>query len=248
MRDTTHIIENLNALHAEVANLKRYVQKQTAELYYANLLHDSTKGSAWLKDQAFSLYGWAANYSFIYLLFRILDKTAPQNILEFGLGQTTKVTSQYIAYKNPTAMLNVCEHSSEWINLYKPELPKKSHIKIRHLNLKYFKYEGQKNDKYRDLDTIAHGQKFDLIIIDGPTGGGKNFPRSNIVDIVKGKNLADDFIIIFDDGDRPGEQLTIAKTKEELKKQKIDFVEFERNALKTQYVLTSPSKSFIQYL
>ena len=249
MRDSDRrVLEQLAQVQQELGELKWQLQRQTAELYYANLLHDSTKGSAWLKDQAFSLYGWAANYSFIYLLFRILDKANPKNILEMGLGQTTKLTSQYVVYKNPESVLNVCEHSQEWINLYKSELPKSEHIKIHHLALDCFDYEGQQNDKYKGLDALFTDQKFDLIIIDGPTGGGKNFPRSNIVDLVKGHHLADDFVIIFDDGNRAGEQLTIAKTKEELEKQKINFVAFERKALKTQYVLTSQSKSFIQYL
>ena len=228
-------------------SLNRLTQK-TDELYYADLLRDSTKGSMWLKDQAFSLYGWAANYSFIYLLFRILDKTNPQNILEMGLGQTTKVTSQYIAHKNPSASLTVCEHNQDWINHYKSELPQSEKIKILALGLEYFEYEGQQNDKYKDLEPLVQNQKFDLIIIDGPTGGGKNLPRSNIIDLVKGQYLANDFVIIFDDAERSGEQLTITKTKEVLKERSMEFIEFERKGLKAQHIITSKPKSFIQYL
>ena len=242
------IVDQLTKVQKGLSDLKLLFQKQFNELYYANLLHDSIKDSAWLKDQRFSLYGWAANYSFIYLLFRILDKTNPKNILEFGLGQTTKVTSQYVAHKNLSALLNVCEHSQEWIDIYKTELLQNERIKINHLELDCFEYEGQENDKYKDLLSLVQNQKFDLIIIDGPIGGGKNFPRSNIVDLVKNHNLADDFVIIFDDAERAGEQFTITKTKEELNNQNIEFAEFERMALKTQHVLTSKSKSFIQYL
>lgn len=242
-------LENmLKQIQKELDELKHLIQKQTTELYYANLLHDSIKDSSWLKKQAFSLYGWAANYSFIYLLFRILDKTNPQNILEMGLGQTTKVTSQYIAHKNPSAFLTVCEHNQEWIDIYKTELPQNEHIKVNHLPLEEFELEGQKNDKYKDLTLIIQNQKFDLIIIDGPTGGGKNFPRSNIIDLIRGQHLMDNFIIIFDDAERKGEQLTIEKTKEELKERNMEFIEFERKGLKAQYIITSKSKSFIQYL
>ena len=116
------------------------------------------------------------------------------------------------------------------------------------MELDYFEYEGQKNDKYKDLEPLVQNQKFDLIIIDGPTGGGKNFTRSNIIDLVKEHHLADDFVIIFDDAERKGEQLTITKTKEVLKERNIEFVEFERKGLKDQRIITSKSKSFIQYL
>ena len=77
-------------------NILNNIECFLQELHYANLLQDSIKGSSLLKDQAFPLYDWVANYSFIYLLFRIFDKTTPQSILEFGLGQTTKVTSHNI--------------------------------------------------------------------------------------------------------------------------------------------------------
>ena len=235
----------------EINTLKKQVNglsKKLDELYYGNLLHDSINDSAWLKNKSFSLYGWAANYSFIYLLFRILDKTNPQNILEMGLGQTTKVTSQYIAHKNPSAFLTVCEHNQEWIDIYKTELPQNERIRIHHLALEIFEYEGQQNDKYKNLAPLVQNQKFDLILIDGPTGGGKTFPRSNIIDLVKNNHLADDFVIIFDDAERPGEKLTIEKTKEELKQQNREFCCFERSALKNQYLIISKSKSFITFL
>lgn len=224
------------------------ISHKSDELYYANLLHDSIKGSPWLKKQDFSLFGWAANYSFIYLLFRILDKTSPMSILEFGLGQTTRVTSQYVTNKNSLANLIVCEDNKDWIDIYSPELLKSDNIKINHCELEFFDYENERNDKYANLQEITHNQKFNLIIIDGPTGGGKNFPRSNINDLIKKQHLMNDFIIIFDDAERPGEQLTILKTKEALKEKNVEFIEFKRTGLKTQHVIASISKSFVQYL
>ena len=38
-----------------------------------------------------------------------------------------------------------------------------------------------------------------MIIIEGPWGAMQSLPRSNVLDIIKKHNLADDFIIIFDD-------------------------------------------------
>ena len=72
-------------------NLQNKAQLQYQELNFADLLHDSTQNSPWLKDKNFALYGWAANYSFIYILFRILDNVQPAHILEMGLTPKTEV-------------------------------------------------------------------------------------------------------------------------------------------------------------
>ena len=218
------------------------------ELNYAHLLHDGMKESPWLKNQNFDLHNWAANYSFIYLLFRILDKIEPRNILEFGLGQTTKLTTQYIAHKNPGAYLNVCEHSPDWIKIYQSELPKHEHIRINHLDLEYFEYRRKRNDKYAGLLELVGDQKFDLIIVDGPVGGGKNLPRSNVVDLIGHGNLAKDFVIIFDDAERVGEKKTIRRTQAALRKESIVFQTFERFGIKRQAYIVSVSRSFAGYL
>ena len=218
------------------------------ELNYAHLLHDGMKESSWVKNQTFDLHNWAANYSFIYLLFCILDKIEPQNILEFGLGQTTKLTTQYIAYKNPEAYLNVCEHSLDWIQIYQPQLLKLEHIRINHLDLEYFEYRRKRNDKYAGLLELVKDQKFDLIIVDGPVGGGKNLPRSNVVDLIGHGNLSEDFVIIFDDAERAGEKNTIKKAQAALRKKSIAFQTFERFGIKRQAYIVSMSRAFAAFL
>ncbi len=218
------------------------------ELNYAHLLHDGMRESSWVKNQTFDLHNWAANYSFIYLLFRILDKMGPRNILEFGLGQTTKLTTQYIAHKNPEAYLNVCEHNVDWIKIYQPELPKHEHIRINHLDLEYFEYRRKRNDKYAGLLELVGDQKFDLIIVDGPVGGGKNLPRSNVVDLIGHGNLSEDFVIIFDDAERAGEKNTIKKAQAALREKSIAFQTFERFGIKRQAYIVSVSRSFAAYL
>lgn len=242
------ISAQINETQKNLANFSSKNQQNYQELNYADLLHDCTNQSTWLKDKAFSLFGWAANYSFIYTLYRILDKINPINILEMGLGQTTKVTSQYVANKNPQAQLTVCEHNQDWIDIYKPDLPASKNIKINHFELEKFEYDGKPNDKYANLIEFVGKNKFDLIIVDGPVGGGKNLPRSNILGLIAHDNLAQDFIIVFDDAERKGEKETIAKAKELLNEKKTEFFCFERNGIKRQHIITSKSRDFAQYL
>ena len=233
---------------AEIKALQTKAQRQYQELNFADLLHDSTAGSSWLKDKSFALYGWAANYSFIYTLFRILDNVRPVRILEMGLGQTSLVTSQYVAYNNPTAEVDIIENDASWINIYRPRLAAGENIRLNQCDIEFFDEEGQ-NRRYNRaaLSQITADKKYNLIVVDGPMGGGQKHPRSNILDLVE-KNLAPDFIIIFDDVERPGEQATIARTQDKLKTMGIAFATQQRDAIKSQFLIFSQSYEFARYL
>ena len=238
----------ITALQQNAAQAANDIMRLERELYYAHLVHDAIVQSSWLKDKTLNLFGWAANYGFIYALYRILDKVKPMNILEMGVGQTTNLTSQYAAYHNPKAKLIVCEHDAEWFDRYKPELPKTPNIELRKFDLESFDYENQTNYKYAGLVDAVSATKFDLIIIDGPIGNGFNLPRANILDLIDSDCLADDFVIIFDDAERYGEQNTIAAAEQKLRDKGIEFAGFIRSALKMQYFIVSKSREFIQYL
>ena len=231
----------------KVQNLQNKAQLQYQELNFADLLHDSTQNSPWLKDKNFALYGWAANYSFIYILFRILDNVQPTHILEMGLGQTSMVTSQYIANNKPEADLDIIENDESWIKVYEPKLAKSQNIKLHQCDIEFFDYEGEQSRKYKELNKITGDKKYNLIIVDGPFGGAQKLPRSNIVELVE-HNLAQDFIIIFDDAERSGEQNTIAQTKAKLTSLGIEFGTQQRNALKSQILIFSKSCEFAKYL
>ena len=243
----TDIVAKLENNNNSISEFRKDILNKYQELNYADLLHDSIVNSSWLKDKTFSLFGWAANYSFIYTLFRILDKASPKNILEMGLGQTTRLTSQYVAFGNNDAKLNVCEHDQNWIDIYRNELPKSDNIQLNHFELEYFDFDGKQNDKYKDMPKVVGDKKFDLIIVDGPVGGGKNLPRSNVIDLIP-NNLAEDFVIIIDDTERDGEQRTIRKIKEKLNECNIKYSISERRALKGQTLITSVSRDFVKFL
>ena len=232
-----------------IQNLQKKAQTQYQELNFADLLHDSTRNSQWFKDKTLSLYGWGANYSFIYTLFRILDNVKPENILEMGLGQTSMVTSQYIANCRPDAQLDIIENDPGWIDVYQSKLPQHANVCLHRCDIEFFEDRGEKNRKYqeKELKKITQDKKYNMIIVDGPMGGGQKFPRSNIMELVE-SNFAKDFVIIFDDAERPGEQNTIARTKEKLVAQGVEFGVQRRDALKSQVLIFSKSYEFVQFL
>ncbi|MBR1601085.1 MAG: hypothetical protein IJ677_05850, partial [Alphaproteobacteria bacterium] len=233
---------------ADLNNMCREMQNCYKELNFANLLHDTLVNSTWLKDKSFSLHGWAANYSFIYMLYRILDNAKPTRILEMGMGQTSRLTSQYIAYCNPNAALDIVENDAGWIATYQPQLAQNEHTKIHQCDLEFFTYDNVECRKYKDLNEVVGNTKYDLIIIDGPLGADQTLPRSNVLDLIRNDNIAEDFIIIFDDAERKGEQKTIANALALLENKGIKYTAFQRNALKTQQFISTLTKSFIKYL
>lgn len=246
-----HLLKNdkrIEQMQKELQEWRNLANRQFKELNFADLLHDTIIESEWLHDKSFSLHGWAANYSFIYMLYRILDNAKPQNILEMGMGQTSRLTSQYAAYCNPNATLDIIENDAGWIATYQPQLAQSEHTKVHHRDLEFFTYDKVECRKYKDLSEIVGNTKYDLIIIDGPWGAEQNLPRSNILDLIKNHNLADDFIMIFDDAERKGEHNTSAQAIKLLQEQNVEHFVFQRNGIKTQTYITSSTKSFIQYL
>lgn len=65
--------------------------------------------------------GWTVNWSFLCILYRILDEIQPDSILELGLGQTTKLTTSYMKSKlgKHEKKHSIIEHDEEWMNFMK---------------------------------------------------------------------------------------------------------------------------------
>lgn len=217
------------------------------ELQYSVVLNQSWIDSEWVKNKSFSLRLGSSNYSFIYSLFKILDEIAPSRILEFGLGQTTKLTSQYVNNKNTNAALDIVEHDNDWINEFSGQITLTNNIKIYHKNLIKFEINGVETDKYDDLSDIVTDKKYDLIIIDGPFGFDRIYPRTNILDLIP-NNLAENFVIILDDAERKGEQNTANLIFNKLDACNIQYEKSYKKGLKTQLIISSTNHKYIHWI
>lgn len=195
------LIENQNQIKMELHSLSR----KEDELLKAFIFNNTIADSEWLKSKSFSPGGWAVDYGFLYTLYRVLNDMQPKNILEFGLGQSSKLIHQYSNfYKNVRAV--TCEHDSEWINFFQSGRRGDYLINIKKFDLEEITYKGENTLSYRDVSTVFGSEKFDLIVVDAPFGSPR-YSRSQILDFAK-NNLADSFCIIIDDYDRVGEQET----------------------------------------
>ncbi len=238
----------LNNLDKKIENMKtnsHTTERLSSEVLWSAIFNNTISNSDWLKDKKFSPGRWAAGYPFLYALYRVLDEWRPQNILELGLGQTTKMISQY-ALSNPAASDMVVEHDSEWISFYEKSNVIPQNVEVCQLQITY---NGTYKDDdevcaYEGLSTLLEGKKFDLICIDAPFGGkAKKYSRVDILNVLP-DCLAKSFVIFVDDSNRNGEQATINEMLTILDKSGIKYHTGEYKGQKFTYVITSEDLKF----
>ena len=125
----TFIDNKLNSINKEVYRNQRFVR----ELQYSNVFRDTINDSEWLINKSFSPNNSASNYSFLYILYRILNEIKPKNILELGLGQTTKMTSQYVSYFKNSNLI-VIEDNKQWVDIFSNFISLTNNIKLCHVD------------------------------------------------------------------------------------------------------------------
>ena len=91
-----------------------------------------------------------------------------------------------------------------------------------------FFYQG-----YQDLDI----QPFDLLLVDGPNGTDR-FSRFSCIPLIEA-NIGREFIVVFDDASRPGEQDTILHVANYLSQKNVDFKLNYLSGRTTQAVITT---------
>ena len=257
-KEKNQLMDNFSIINKSIESLKDDVNvnfdeelSRTKEINYAFVFNDTISESDWLKKRDFSLNNSASNYSFMYTLFRILDEVNPKNILELGLGQTSKMTSQYANYY-PDSNLMIVDGDQGWIDVFSEKFEISDNINILQCDTEMFEYNGTENLRFANLEDVVGDNKFDLIIIDAPQGFIFNpgyhlfdYSRSNIWNLLD--NLADDFIIILDDFNRQGEKNTMSHLEELLKERKIDYYHFQSSGIKDQYAICSENYRFVTW-
>lgn len=206
------------------------------ELLWANVFHDSIK-ETWADKVALNIGRWAGSYPFFYVLFRILNDHKPKKILEFGLGESSKMITKYIDSNNDPKEHVVIEHDENWKNVYfnNNTFPASSTVKIKPLVEKT--YKGAIYKSYENIESIKD-IPFDFYLIDGPYGS-QNFSRFDIFTILKDKTSLDDFIILFDDYHRFGEKQTVEEVIEMLESKKIKLFTKSYAGTKSVFIIAT---------
>lgn len=202
-------VHNMTRLLEQTMAAAKKSETHAAETVWAAVFHDTICDSNWLHNKTFSPGRWAVGYPFLYALYHILSKMQPSNILELGLGQSTRMISQFA--ENSEARHFVVENDSEWINFFKKDFNLSGKTEVVQLNYKMVSYKDAAEVRvYSDfVETLSEYGKYDFIMIDAPLGGDMiHYSRIDVLGLLP-QCLSDTFVIMIDDVERLGEHNTI---------------------------------------
>jgi hypothetical protein len=235
----------LNDFRSQNSELKSRIDSVLAnsnELQWANIYHDSIRGIPFINSLSLNIGRWAGNYSFFYVLNRILNEAKPKTILELGLGESTKMVSLYLSNHLVHSNHIIIEHDKEWIENFKANFSLDKKSEIVHLNLIEIEKNGFKTQCYEDLHNKIN-RKFNLYIVDGPWGSNR-FSRINILPFVEKITQLDEFIILMDDTNRIGEQDTLNEILKILNENNITNFIGSYSGIKTSTLVVSKSYKY----
>ena len=237
-------IKNIEQL-ADIRNTSLVMGRDISEAVWAEIYNSTITKSRWLKDKAFSPGRWAVGYPYLYVMYRILNEVQPQNILELGLGQSTKMIGQYTSYYKRVHH-QVVEHDPEWIDFFKKNYSLSERTKLIQLNREFVPYkEAEKVRVFKDFSQTFKGQKFDFISIDAPLGGDmKEYARIDVLQMIP-TCLAEDFIIMIDDCERSGEAHTVMEMERVLQENQILYKKGKYSGKKDCIVIASNALKFV---
>lgn len=217
--------------------------KLLKELEWAHIYHDSIRGKIPLESLPLNIGRWAGNYTFFYVLNRILFDYKPKNIVEFGLGESSKFISVFIQNYSSESRHLIIEQSREWKEgfLENFKLSKTSEIRVMEMVEK--KVHNTVTNGYQNIESIIE-EKFDLYIVDGPFGSQK-YSRYDIVTLAKKFSPQDEFIIIIDDYQREGERETAGELIKVLEKNNINLHTYIFSGGKSLMVIATEKYKYI---
>lgn len=247
-RDDERVISALEAVTSRLAAFESSSaadRRTSNELLWAEVFHDTIIASRWLVSKAFSPGRWAVGYPYLYVLYRALDETRPTRILELGLGQSTKMISQYAA-SDEKVLHTVVEHDERWLEFFSQHTALPKATEVLRCDWGYESYGGAERVRvYSGLAKSVRGQRFDLISIDGPLGGDMlEYARIDVLRMIP-DILSDSFVILMDDCERPGEARTVEAMCEALVRAGVDFKRGDYRGDKEVVVICSLDKGFL---
>jgi spermidine synthase len=224
-----------------IQDAKRNIQ----EIYWGIIFNNTIAGSKWLNEQSFSLGRWAIGYQVAYVLYRSLNEWKPRKILELGLGQSTKIVTQYVL-ANEGIEHYVVEHDQKWIDFFENQYYLPDETLLVRCNLMFSDYGGFSGVRqYEGFFEKFSNKKFDLILIDGPLGG--DMPHLARIDVLKllPECLEKSFVIMMDDCNRKGEMNTFTKMQKKLEDEKVQHKTGKYKGAKELWLICSEDLEFL---
>lgn len=220
------------------------IEKTLKEILDAQIFNSTIANSNWLKNKSFSPGRWAVGYVFLYVLYRALDEVRPVCIIEFGIGQSTKMLSQYSDFNNEARIISY-EHDQDWIDYFQKSFTISKNIGLKKANLIKKEYKGYYSTIY-DLGILT-GEKFQLVLLDGPFGSPR-YSRIQVLELIPDHLDTGNFCIMIDDYERKGEQDTAKEICNLLDKGSINYFTRIYQGQKKVFLICSENNKFLASL
>jgi hypothetical protein len=208
------------------------------ELQWAHIYHDSIRGKDFIEELPLNIGRWAGNYAFFYFLNRILSEFQPKRIVELGLGESSKFINQFLKYSYTGVEYLIFEHNEAWKQQYLKANKVVDCVEIKVCKLETKKNKGISYNSFSNFSEIIQKRKFDFYLIDGPFGS-KSYSRYDAVELLSPITPQDDFLILFDDVERTGEQETVNYLLKMFKSKGINFKSKVFNSEKSICIIAS---------
>ncbi len=179
--------------------LKFFGTHALLDVPYRNLLQDAAAASGIALPPLYPVKA-AANYSLLYCLFRIVTETDCKRVLEIGAGQTSLLQSALMASQE--LEVDTLESVRVLGEAHVGASRKPACTTVRSRRQLWTALRAYRYENTRDLRT-----GYQLVVVDGPHATPRN-SRYGSLEVLLSR-LADDFVIVFDDAERRGEQDTI---------------------------------------
>jgi hypothetical protein len=215
---------SLERVEAALAALQESAAQQDRtinEALWAHTFNSTISSSDWLRDTAFSPGRWAVGYPYLYVLYRVLNEARPSRVLDLGLGQSSRMISQYAATHDGVEHI-VVEHDQDWIDFFERDLRLTDRTRLLKLDLDYVRHKEAASVRvYSGLAEAIGDTRLDLISIDGPLGDMAEYARIDLLGIVP-ECLAPSFVIMLDDYERTGESHAMREMQDALSDAGVD--------------------------
>ena len=201
---------------------------QAKELLYQNIVHRDLDRL----DLNLPVYPVrsAATYSYLYLLLRAVQEIESLRILELGSGLSTVLLEQLRTRFG--FQLTSLEHDEHWVDLIRSQ----GVDSIVHADLVEREILGYTSRAY-DSRVLDAGQRFNVLLVDGPRRSRRR-SRWTALEYIENW-LEEDFMIIFDDAERPGEIDTISAALRLLDQREIVYGSHLTRSVNSQFVIAT---------
>ena len=231
------------------------LNRNVNELIWANIFHDSINGCEWLDKENFAINPgrWAVGYNYFYVVFRILNEFKPKNILELGLGQSSRLIGQYVK-THEGCRHDIVEHDTKFAEVSQKNFDFSPASVFNLIDIKKASFKNSDGGgqgivtvyEENKFNEVVKGKRYDFVSIDGPYGFNNTLPLSRI-DLLPylPQCLNESFCIVIDDFNRIGEQNTAALIRKTLIENKIAFRDTVYSGSKDLYLLASADLAWL---